>query len=1137
MRTLCFLAALVITASTATAQVPSSDARWDGRFGAPGVRGTVTVAEAVPDGGTDDVYVGGQFSVAGTARVHNVARWDSDAQVWDDLEGGLQSLYNEYFAVHSLVVLDGGLWVAGYFRASLGTGGTAEHLARFDLATRTWSAPVASLDAGGNGIHAVTDGTALFLATGDGVQRVDPRTGALSTLTSTRATTLASEPGSLYIGGFFYAVEGVEAQRVARLDLATGTWHALGSGVNTAPSALHAAGGALYAGDVTEAGGVDVAHLARWDGTAWSGVGGGIHSPSMSPNVQDIDTAPNGTLYVTGQFSAAGGPADSNAAFPGVPATNAAWFDGTAWHSMKVGNRGGGTLPTVSVTSDGAAVFVGGSTVEGAALAVGIARWSVADAAWSALLDGPALGVPYRSVQTLTEAPDGALYGVAADWVGQTELPGPSSQVVRWTGAGWVAVGDLTPFVPTERYDRNGHDSHGLAINALVFGEDGTLYAAGQRLHTYAGYSGVYQYAHSPVVLRWNGTDWARLDGALNYRQYGSQYGSTAEITALALAGDVLYVAGSFLGISDQDSAPIEGTGGVLAYDTQTGAWSAVGGGIEVNGVDRMVKDLALDPRTGDLFAAGSFELAGGNSVRAIARYDGTRWHGLRGGGLVADEYGTEVTALVQGLAVTDGALYAVGNFVGTGGTTTLRGVARLSLGDETWSALGDGLSMSNGSTGHPQAVLVRGQTVFVGGDFHQAGGQPARNVAVWDGSAWGPLGSGVRTIDDTYGAQGAATSLALYDGALFVGGDFDLAGERVSLGIAAYEVGPLAGAEEGYLAWANYGVILAMLGFPPLEVYVDGAASPAAVLEFISFDDLGSGVITFPANRPFDVRFRFRDATPERWDVPQDTTVTVPAIAPGYYAGNTAGIPPGARHEYAPNPEGFPLDPSLIWSRLKQATQPAARRATGVDVAVLHTSTDAPRVDVTVAESGAVLADDLGYGQGSDAVTLPAAVHRVDVRRADTGALLESVVYDLTGAAGTSLAISVGGFLDPAANQNGPGLFVRARDEAGAPTAGEVVTAAAPVRPDASRLLGVGPNPTAHLTTLRYTLAEAADVRLDVFDALGRRVAVVAAGHQAAGSQAATVDAHRLGLADGVYRVRLTAGGWRATASVTVVR
>ena len=65
--------------------------------------------------------------------------------------------------------------------------------------------------------------------------------------------------------------------------------------------------------------------------------------------------------------------------------------------------------------------------------------------------------------------------------------------------------------------------------------------------------------------------------------------------------------------------------------------------------------------------------------------------------------------------------------------------------------------------------------------------------------------------------------------------------------------------------------------------------------------------------------------------------------------------------------------------------------------------------------------------------------------------------------------------------------------------------------------------------------IAERGPVALEVFDALGRRVAVLAEGDLDAGRYEATLAAN--GLAGGVYVVRLRAGDDLATRTLVLVR
>ncbi|MEM9664773.1 MAG: alpha-amylase family glycosyl hydrolase [Bacteroidota bacterium] len=78
-------------------------------------------------------------------------------------------------------------------------------------------------------------------------------------------------------------------------------------------------------------------------------------------------------------------------------------------------------------------------------------------------------------------------------------------------------------------------------------------------------------------------------------------------------------------------------------------------------------------------------------------------------------------------------------------------------------------------------------------------------------------------------------------------------------------------------------------------------------------------------------------------------------------------------------------------------------------------------------------------------------------------------------------------------------------------------------------------PNPFNPTTQIGYTLAEAGPVRLTVYDALGRQVAVLAEGVQSAGTHRVTFDARA--LPSGVYLYRLTTGTATLHRRMTLLR
>ncbi len=102
------------------------------------------------------------------------------------------------------------------------------------------------------------------------------------------------------------------------------------------------------------------------------------------------------------------------------------------------------------------------------------------------------------------------------------------------------------------------------------------------------------------------------------------------------------------------------------------------------------------------------------------------------------------------------------------------------------------------------------------------------------------------------------------------------------------------------------------------------------------------------------------------------------------------------------------------------------------------------------------------------------------------------------------------------------PGIYV-VDDEAG------------PAGPLAFGLDAAYPNPARDAATVVYTLAVPGRVRLEVYDVLGRRVAVLADGRLPAGAHRAVLDG--AGLPSGTYLVRLTAGAETATQKLLLLR
>ena len=295
------LASFQQTADLAPMGLYPEDVYWDDRFmDNNGVNGSVGAIAADSNG---NVYVGGDFTVAGGMPANGIARWDGSA--WHALGSGVDG------SVYAIAVSGSDVYVGGRF-ASAG-GMPASRIARWD----------------GSAWHTLGSGVS-----GD-------------------VYAIVVSGNNVYVGGTFVSAGGMPVSRIARWD--GSAWHALGSGVNynyASPivSAIVVNGSDVYVGGwFTSASGMPANHIARWDGSAWHALGSGVSGGAPFPFVRAI-AVNESDVYVGGNFTSAGG----------TPANYIVRWDGGAWHALGAGVSG--EYPTIfALATRGSNVYAGGS--------------------------------------------------------------------------------------------------------------------------------------------------------------------------------------------------------------------------------------------------------------------------------------------------------------------------------------------------------------------------------------------------------------------------------------------------------------------------------------------------------------------------------------------------------------------------------------------------------------------------------------------------------------------------------------------------------------------------------------------------------------------------------------------------------
>lgn len=307
-------------------------------------------------------------------------------------------------------------------------------------------------------------------------------------------------------------------------------------------------------------------------------------------------------------------------------------------------------------------------------------------------------------------------------------------------------------------------------------------------------------------IAKWDGTVWSPLGSGIN-----------GDVNALAVLGTDLYAGGYFTtagGVSASSIAKWDGSN-----------WSALG-----SGINDTVKALVVI--NDELYAAGNFKDIGGITANNIAKWDGKSWSSL-GNGLNIDIHslavigsdlyaggkkkdhdmddaavdlknivkwdGSSWSTLGNGLNIDINTLAVIGADLYAGGKKKdydwdeavgdLKNIVKWD--GISWSTLGNGLNIDINT------LAVFGSDLYAGGlkkkkdmDWDEAAGD-LNNIAIWDGTNWSALGTGMN--------QNYVQTIAAVGGDLYAGGLFNTADGISALNIAKYSCNTVTSVEDSY--------------------------------------------------------------------------------------------------------------------------------------------------------------------------------------------------------------------------------------------------------------------------------------------------------------------------------------------------
>ena len=300
---------------------------WDATIGDPGADAAVLALTAADLGAGERLVAAGSFGAIGGESASRAAAWDGAS--WAPLGGAVNA------AASCVTAFDDGggetVWLGGSFTQA--SASVASHVARLEggawvEAGDGFNQPVRALAAVGGELYAGGEFWLSGSASTRGIARWNGGswTAVGGGLVGDVLAIGADQTGALVAGGSFqFALGGPEVNNIARWD--ESSWNAIGAGFDDRVRAVgtfdFGEGPTLVVGGAfTASGPVATPHVAVNRGAGWEALGAGPGGPVWDLGVVDLGDGPR--LVAAGRFGA-----------PGM-AHVAAW-DGDAWSILAGG--------------------------------------------------------------------------------------------------------------------------------------------------------------------------------------------------------------------------------------------------------------------------------------------------------------------------------------------------------------------------------------------------------------------------------------------------------------------------------------------------------------------------------------------------------------------------------------------------------------------------------------------------------------------------------------------------------------------------------------------------------------------------------------------------------------------------------